>query len=167
MDLSLSLSPQERLDVDRQVDAFNKALHDGKMVPKNGAMDKNDFLKLLITQLSHQDPTQPMQDKEFIAQMAQFSSLEQITNMSEGLAKVADLVSRSQALNLLGSAVDVADGQSIVSGIVDAVTAGEFPQILVNGKYYDFSQVQTIKKDVNERAPSAAQESAPGVASKE
>jgi flagellar basal-body rod modification protein FlgD len=140
------------------VDAFNKSLADGKTTKlPNAAMDKNDFLKILITQLSHQDPTQPMQDKEFIAQMAQFSSLEQITNMSEGLAKVADLVARSQAQNLLGSAVDLADGESMVSGIVDAVTAGEYPQLLVNGKYYDFSQVQTIKRDVNQTARSAAE----------
>jgi len=151
MDISLSLSPQEMLSVNREVDAFNKSLTDGKTTKlPNAAMDKNDFLKILITQLSHQDPTQPMQDKEFIAQMAQFSSLEQITNMSEGLSKVADLVARSQAQNLLGAAVDVADGESMVSGIVDAVTAGQFPQLLVNGKYYDFSQVQTIKRDVNQ-----------------
>ena len=75
-----------------------------------GELGKDDFLKILITQLSHQDPTQPMQDKEFIAQMAQFSSLEQITNMSEGMAKVATLLARGQALGLLGTTVDIADG---------------------------------------------------------
>ena len=161
MDLSLSLSPQEMLSVNREVDSFNKSISDGKTTKlPNAAMDKNDFLKILITQLSHQDPTQPMQDKEFIAQMAQFSSLEQITNMSEGLSKVADLVSRSQALNLLGSAVDLTDGENKVSGIVDAVTAGEYPQLLVNEKYYDFSQVQKIRRSV-------ASESAPAARSKE
>ncbi len=52
-----------------------------------------------------------MDDKEFVAQMAQFSSLEQMTNMSQGLTKVADLVARSQAVSLLGNAVDVTDGR--------------------------------------------------------
>ena len=70
----------------------------------NAALDKNDFLKILITQLTHQDPTQPMNDKEFVAQMAQFSSLEQITNMSNGLTKVADLLSRSQAVSGISTA---------------------------------------------------------------
>ncbi len=146
MDLSLMMSPQEMLGLNREVDAFNKSISNSAAKKPNAGLDRNDFLKILITQLSHQDPTQPVEDKEFIAQMAQFSSLEQITNMNEGLSKVADLVARSQALNVLGSSVDVADGEATVSGIVDAVTAGDYPQILVNGRYYDFSQVQKIKR---------------------
>ena len=44
-------------------------------------LDKEAFLKLLIAQLANQDPMNPMEDREFIAQMAQFSSLEQMANM--------------------------------------------------------------------------------------
>ena len=150
MDLALSLSPQELLNVNREVDAFNKTLNAGKGAKPGTVLDKNDFLQILITQLSHQDPTQPMQDKEFIAQMAQFSSLEQITNMSEGLAKVANLLARSQAVGLLGALVDIADGTDTVSGVVNGVTGGDFPQILVNGQYYDFSQVTTIRREAKE-----------------
>jgi flagellar basal-body rod modification protein FlgD len=150
MDISLSLSPQEQVRVSQQVDAFNKTLNEGRGVKPNAALDKNDFLKILITQLSHQDPTQPMDDKAFVSQMAQFSSLEQMTNMSEGLAKVADLISRSQAVGLLGSAVEISNGETTVSGIVDAVTSGDFPQVLVNGQYYDFTQVQKVKRDLKE-----------------
>jgi flagellar basal-body rod modification protein FlgD len=145
MNISLSLTPQEQVKVTQQVESFNKTLNEGKAAASQ-TLDKNDFLKILITQLSHQDPTQPMQDKEFVAQMAQFSSLEQITNMSEGLAKVADLLARSQAVGMLGNVVDIANSSGTVSGIVDAVTGGEFPQILVNGQYYDFAQVQKVKK---------------------
>ncbi len=150
MEISLSLSPQEQSRVAEQVNAFNRTLNEGKGTKVNAALDKNDFLKILITQLSHQDPTQPMDDKSFIAQMAQFSSLEQMTNMSEGLAKVEGLLARSQAVGLLGNAVDIANGSETVSGIVDAVTGGEYPQILVNGQYYDYSQVQKIKTSLKE-----------------
>ncbi|MDE3838522.1 flagellar hook assembly protein FlgD [Bacillus methanolicus] len=48
-------------------------------------LGKDDFLKILMTQLQNQDPLNPMQDKDFIAQMAQFSTLEQITNMGKSL----------------------------------------------------------------------------------
>jgi len=145
MDISLTLTPQERAGVSQQVDAFNKTLNEGRGAKVNAALDKNDFLKILITQLSHQDPTQPMNDKEFVAQMAQFSSLEQITNMSEGMGKVADLLARSQAMGLLGRIVDVASAETVVTGPVEEVTGGSFPQVLVNGSYYDFSQVQRIR----------------------
>jgi flagellar basal-body rod modification protein FlgD len=91
-----------------------------------------------------------MDDKAFIAQMAQFSSLEQMTNMSDGLTKVANLVAKSQAVSLLGNAVDVSNGGETVTGIVQEVTGGDFPQILVNGQYYDAAQVQKIKTSVKE-----------------
>ncbi|MFB6466643.1 flagellar hook assembly protein FlgD [Cytobacillus sp. Hz8] len=53
-------------------------------------LGKDDFLKLLMTQLQNQDPLNPMQDQEFIAQMAQFSTLEQITNMSNAFNAFAE-----------------------------------------------------------------------------
>ncbi|MBD1224169.1 flagellar hook assembly protein FlgD [Virgibacillus halodenitrificans] len=51
-------------------------------------LGKNEFLKILMTQLSNQDPTNPMDDREFISQMAQFSSLEQTTNMANSIEQL-------------------------------------------------------------------------------
>ena len=74
----------------------------GKTVTESSAasntLGKDDFLRLLITQLRYQDPLSPMEDKEFIAQMAQFSSLEQIRNLYR-------LNQVQQATSLLGRSV--------------------------------------------------------------
>ena len=51
----------------------------------NSALDKEDFLELLVTQLQYQDPLEPVQNTEFVAQLAQFSSLEQLTNINSTL----------------------------------------------------------------------------------
>jgi len=64
-------------------------------------LGKDAFLKLLIAQLANQDPMNPMDDREFIAQMAQFSALEQMTNMTKGLESLASLQQYS-ALNYVG-----------------------------------------------------------------
>ncbi len=55
---------------------------------KSDGMGRDAFLKLLVTQLAHQDPTQPQADGEFLAQLAQFSSLEQLTGIQTSLEKI-------------------------------------------------------------------------------
>ncbi|MEK4629547.1 MAG: flagellar hook assembly protein FlgD [Solibacillus sp.] len=65
----------------------------------NGALGKDAFLKILITQLQNQDPTSPMDDKEFIAQMAQFSSLEQMQNMTKAMEDLLVSQQQSQLMN--------------------------------------------------------------------
>ena len=142
MDFTTALSSSERAKVSMQVDSLNKSLHPGKVVSKS--LGKNDFLKILITQLSYQDPTKPMEDKEFISQMAQFSSLEQMTNMSKGFADLTGMLTQSSALNLLGKQVEIINGENKVTGIVKEISGKDHPQILVNGKYYNFSDVEKI-----------------------
>jgi len=142
MDFSTQMNGAEKARVSMQVDSFNKALNGNKVNQQN--LGKDDFMKILITQLSHQDPTKPMEDKEFIAQMAQFSSLEQMTNMSQQFTAVADRLNSSRAMGVLGKDVELLSGGQVVQGAVEAVTGGEFPQILVNGSYYDFSTLQTV-----------------------
>jgi len=125
-----------------EVDSFNKTINSGRgMKP---TLDKDDFLKLLITQLQHQDPTAPVDDKEFIAQMASFSSLEQITNMSQGFQRLSGLLASSEAAQVLGKTVQITDGDAKVTGVVDRVVRGDSPLVGVNGKYYDFAQVETV-----------------------
>lgn len=115
------------------------------------ALGKDDFLQLLMKQLAHQDPLAPMEDREFISQMAQFSSLEQITTMSQGFTKlsqdftrITNLLSGSEAASALGKQVEIADGEKTVKGVVREVTRGGDPQVMVNGAYYNWGQVLSV-----------------------
>jgi flagellar basal-body rod modification protein FlgD len=95
-------------------------------------LGKDDFLKILITQLQNQDPTSPMQDREFIAQMASFSSLEQMTNMNQTMQQFlsfqteASLLQQSQ---MIGKQVTYesetvnAEGEKVVEEIEGTVKA--------------------------------------------
>jgi len=144
MDIATTLSGADRASLDMQVSAFNSSLNGSKVSPQS--LGKDDFLKILVTQLQHQDPTKPMEDREFIAQMAQYSSLEQMTNMNEQFTQLSSAMKASQAMALIGREVEVHQGDSFISGPVEAVTGGAFPQLLVNGAYYDFDDVSKIMR---------------------
>ena len=58
--------------------------------PRNDGLGRDAFLQLLVTQMSHQNPLQPQEDGAFIAQLAQFSSLEQLTNIDGTLKGMAE-----------------------------------------------------------------------------
>lgn len=82
---------------------------------KNDVLGKDAFLKLLVTQLQNQDPLNPLDDKEFIAQLAQFSSLEQMTNISEGIASLTEKTAQQDmlsAVSYIGKEV-TAEGSSM------------------------------------------------------
>ncbi|WP_243296400.1 flagellar hook assembly protein FlgD [Bacillus litorisediminis] len=68
-------------------------------VKDGGSLGKDEFLQILITQLQNQDPTNPMEDKDFIAQMATFSSLEQMMNLSNSFDKFVQQELSSSLLN--------------------------------------------------------------------
>jgi flagellar basal-body rod modification protein FlgD len=67
-------------------------------------LGKDEFLQILVTQLRNQDPMQPLQDKEFIAQMAQFSSLEQMMNMTKEITALKQ--SAGMATGLIGKQIE-------------------------------------------------------------
>lgn len=60
-------------------------------------LGRNAFLNLLVTQLQHQDPTQPQADGEFLAQLAQFSQLEQLQSLNDKIAELTAIVSQPVA----------------------------------------------------------------------
>jgi flagellar basal-body rod modification protein FlgD len=109
-----------------------------------GELGKNDFLNLLVTQLRYQDPMKPVDDKEFIAQMAQFSSLEQMQNMNTTLAQ-------SHAYSLIGKQVkailtdETTKVQSAVEGEVTSIKmAGSKAFAVVNGKDIPIDKISDV-----------------------
>ncbi len=100
-----------------------------------GQLGKDDFLKLLVGQMKNQDPMNPS-SQDFMAQMTQFTMLEQITNLAESTEKLTQNANVTQSLGLMGRTVTYldADGKG-VTGTVDsvAVSGGE-PKLTVGGK---------------------------------
>jgi flagellar basal-body rod modification protein FlgD len=88
-----------------------------------GGLGKNDFLKLLVGQLQHQDPMNPSGGPDAIAQMAQFSMVEQLTNLAGSTDQMLAQARRSSAMALIGRSVTypTADG-TMVNGTVEHVS---------------------------------------------
>ena len=109
-----------------------------EMKPKdysNGALGKDAFLKLFVAQLQHQDPMNPMNDSEFMGQMASFSTLEQVTNLAAANEKIAGSLTSTSAIGLIGRTVSYVDGNDeIHTGTVEKVTTTDGkPSLTVAG----------------------------------
>jgi flagellar basal-body rod modification protein FlgD len=87
---------------------------------KKATLGQDDFMKLMVTQLKFQDPMKPMDNTEFIAQMAQFSSLQQMSDLNKTMAGQVDFNELSQASSLIGKQVSVnTDGQTFGGKVVE------------------------------------------------
>ena len=96
-------------------------------------MGMEDFLKILLTQLTFQDPLKPMDNQEFMAQMAQFTSLEQTQQLNEKMSALITNQAALQSVGLIGRTVDITTGTgALVSGSVTSLSlAGEAPELTV------------------------------------
>lgn len=147
MTIDTQLSAQEKLAVDNAVNLQNakNTAENGRTV--SSELGKDDFLTLLIAQLSNQDPTNPMENTEFIAQMAQFSSLEQMTNMSTSFTRMANMLMSSEAADTVGRTVELSVNGETAVGVVEAATRGSNPEIQVNGTMYSMDYVTKVYAD--------------------
>ena len=94
----------------------------------NSAMGKDQFLKLFVAQLQHQDPMNPMQDSDFMGQMASFSTLEQVSNLASENAK-------TNAIGLIGRTVTYKgkDGAEHTGAVEKVSTKDGKPSLTVGG----------------------------------
>lgn len=108
-------------------------------------LGKDAFLQLLVTQLQHQDPLSPQDNSEFVAQLAQFSSLEALQNLSSSM-------NNNQALTLVGKPVVVEVGKSqgisettTVAGYVEFVKMVDGKAMLsIKGELYNFDDLEEV-----------------------
>lgn len=105
------------------IDAIGGVVSNGSTsVNSNNTIDQEGFIKLFLTQLQFQDPLEPVDNREFLAQLAQFSNLEQSRQLSLNTESLLTMNSASQALSLLDRPVDVLQSQgNSISGTVKAV----------------------------------------------
>ncbi|MEL7632495.1 MULTISPECIES: flagellar hook assembly protein FlgD [Sporomusa] len=119
--------------------ASSGATNTNNRTNKTNELGKDDFLKLLITQLRYQDPMEPMEDKDFIAQMAQFTSLEQMKNLNTSMQM-------NQASGLIGKVVSWAQGGQLYYGMVHSVQIvnGEARLVLDENTTVGLSEVISV-----------------------
>lgn len=113
-------------------------------------LGQNDFLKLLAVQFQAQDPMKPMEDTAFIAQMAQFSSLEQSSAMAKDLLQLRVDQQRVVANSYLGHrvTVDAGDGETLTGDVLAIDASGPEPKLIVGEESFPLSAVLRVEPGV-------------------
>jgi flagellar basal-body rod modification protein FlgD len=126
----------------------------GAQQPQNplGVLNKDDFLRLLVTQLKYQDPLSPTDNQQFMAQMAQFSTVEGINNLESTLASL-------QGVGLIGKQVTYAgDDGTEQTGVATAIAmSGTTTTVRVGADEVDLAKITSVSD------PDPAATGAPGV----
>jgi flagellar basal-body rod modification protein FlgD len=115
-------------------------------------MQMEDFLQLLTSQISNQDPLEPMKDTEFISQMANIASLEQMQQFTQGFESFADSQKDMVAQAYLGRMVSISEEGSEISGLVESVEKSEDGAIsvTVSGKNYNPQNITRVSLPNNQ-----------------
>lgn len=132
------------------VDSVNAATSNNSTIEalKDQGMDKEDFLKLLAAQLTHQDPTAPMDNKDLILQLSQFSTLEATTNLNNNMEKFISSNKLANATSMIGKEVSYYDTTTggLYVGEVSAINVGtDGPVLTVGTASVQMSQIASIR----------------------
>ena len=100
--------------------------------PASASLSMEDLLRVMLTELTYQDPLKPVENKDFMAQIAQFSSLDASRQLNQGLEKLLLLQSMNQSVGLLGKTIDASSAGGPVTGKVTSLSlaSGE-PQLTI------------------------------------
>lgn len=144
--LNTMQSAQDKFKTQMQVDGFNSKLEDKKI--SNKMSQKDEFLRILVTQLKNQNPLEPIKDKEFIAQMAQLSSVEKLEQLNSNMTKIGDATNNTSLFNLIGKKVSFINNRGQEdTGIVDGINLKKGKGFIsVNGKEMNLENITKIQQ---------------------
>jgi flagellar basal-body rod modification protein FlgD len=138
-----------------------------KVTKGDSNLGKDAFLQLLVSQLKNQDPMKPMEDSQFIGQMAQFSALEQMQNLNQTMAASAHFQDLTQASAMIGKYASVvnADGGVITGQVSEIRQANGKTTVVMDGKEYDSTTINRVSATpFDGKTPSVAPPVAPTAA---
>jgi flagellar basal-body rod modification protein FlgD len=109
-------------------------------------LGKQDFLQLLVAQLRNQDPMKPMEDREFVTQLAQFSALEAMQNLDKRMEAFSSAQLLGQAAGLIGKQVTgtLADGTTLTGPVSEVRMVAGTPRLIVNAQELALDKITTV-----------------------
>ncbi|MGF6415807.1 flagellar hook assembly protein FlgD [Paraburkholderia sp. MM5482-R1] len=120
-------------------------------------LDMQSLLQIILTQLTYQDPLKPVDNFEFVSQLAQFTSLEQTRQITDKIDDLLSVQSATQTLGLLGHNVDVQTDTALLSGIVKSVSFKDSqPQLTIETESGEFLTNANISQIVAVRQTSGS-----------
>lgn len=128
------------------VTQFTSETNEKERANSNSTLGKEAFLQLLVAQMQYQDPLEPMDNTEYVSQLATFSQLETLQNMESTLAggQATDLVGKTVMVKV----TDANGDTSLKAGVVDYVIfEGGIPYLIINEEKYPYTDLDTVLSD--------------------
>lgn len=117
-----------------------------KTEPPKQQLDKDAFLQILIAQMRYQNPLSPQDSNQFISQVVELTTMEQLFNLSKGMEMLLKAQELSLSAGLVGKQVTVAgpDGQDVRGAVEKVVVGAEGIRLVIDGNSYDYGTVKEI-----------------------
>ena len=119
----------------------------GSTASKSSTGDDTSFIDLLLSQLTNQNPMEPMDNATMVTQLAQFEMVEKMDNLDDRITTMMGYQNMMNSVNMMGKTVTITDPDTgeTTSGKVDSIIVQNgFPKVVINGSSYDFTSVTKV-----------------------